>query len=270
MANSHAFGVPSPGGRRALRPPPQPNGLHLLLRSHVRGTAGARLRRAGLPRGGAIWFRDGPLRPRCGSSKLQSALGLEQGTDAETPGGFSERLGGPAQEGVALSGSVWSLPAPPHPALLFVFAKTNEGYARLCALVTRRSLEPERFDRAGRPRRRGGGHVALVAPTDAALCPQESGAEAGEPLRAPLGRAQGRRRRARRRGLAEAAPPRRPRGLLRGALGLRRPPRPARRQTPAPRGRAEGVPLAREEAGQRSRGTRAPSKRRASWRPPAT
>lgn len=47
---------------------------------------------------------------------------------------------------------------------LFVFAKTNEGYARLCNLITRRNLEPDRFDRVAEcAAATEGGHVALVA-----------------------------------------------------------------------------------------------------------
>ena len=83
----------------------------------------------------------------------------------------------------------------------------NEGYARLCALITRRNLEPDRFDRVGEcAAATAGGHVALLA-SDVTLlyALKKAGAEAGEPLRAPLGGPQGRRRRPRRGGLAQAA-----------------------------------------------------------------
>ena len=47
---------------------------------------------------------------------------------------------------------------------LFAFAKTNEGYSRLCQLITRRNLEPDRFDRVTEAAAAtAGGHVALVA-----------------------------------------------------------------------------------------------------------
>ncbi|MEJ2367179.1 MAG: DNA polymerase III subunit alpha [Acidobacteriota bacterium] len=47
---------------------------------------------------------------------------------------------------------------------LFAFALDFEGYSRLCGLITRRQLEPGRFDRAGEAAAAtAGGHVALAA-----------------------------------------------------------------------------------------------------------
>jgi len=66
-------------------------------------------------------------------------------------------------------------------ASLHVFARDLEGYARLCALVTRRQLEPDRFDRAEEAARASeGGHVALLA-SDVALLHalHKAGAQAG-------------------------------------------------------------------------------------------
>ena len=64
---------------------------------------------------------------------------------------------------------------------LFVFAKTLEGYARLCALITRRRLEPGRFDRAAEcAAATAGGHVALLASDPALLFAlKKAGAEPG-------------------------------------------------------------------------------------------
>jgi DNA polymerase-3 subunit alpha len=60
--------------------------------------------------------------------------------------------------------SAHSLKAP-----LYVFARTSEGYSRLCALITRRNLEPERFDRVAECAAAAEeGHVALMA-SDVAL-----------------------------------------------------------------------------------------------------
>lgn len=50
------------------------------------------------------------------------------------------------------------------PSPLFAFARDLEGYSRLCRLITRRNLEPERFDRVGEcAEATEGGHVALAA-----------------------------------------------------------------------------------------------------------
>ncbi|MGA9752969.1 MAG: PHP domain-containing protein, partial [Acidobacteriota bacterium] len=54
------------------------------------------------------------------------------------------------------------IPSPKSP--LFAFARDLEGYSRLCRLITRRNLEPERFDRVGEcATATEGGHVTLAA-----------------------------------------------------------------------------------------------------------
>ena len=54
------------------------------------------------------------------------------------------------------------IPSPKSP--LFAFARDLEGYSRLCRLITRRNLAPERFDRVGEcAAATEGGHVALAA-----------------------------------------------------------------------------------------------------------
>jgi DNA-directed DNA polymerase III PolC len=60
------------------------------------------------------------------------------------------------------------IPNPQSP--LFVFARTSEGYSRLCSLITRRNLDPERFDRVKECAAASeGGHVALLASDPALL-----------------------------------------------------------------------------------------------------
>ncbi len=57
-----------------------------------------------------------------------------------------------------------SSPAPRARASLFAFARDSEGYSRLCRLITRRNLDPDRFDRVREcAAATEGGHVALVA-----------------------------------------------------------------------------------------------------------
>jgi DNA-directed DNA polymerase III PolC len=72
-------------------------------------------------------------------------------------------------------------PLPTRRSSLFAFARDLEGYARLCGLVTRRRLDPERFDRAAEcAAAAGGGHVALLASDPALLFAlKKAGAPAG-------------------------------------------------------------------------------------------
>ena len=89
---------------------------------------------------------------------------------------------------------------------LFVFAKTDEGYARLCGLITRRNLEPDRFDRVGEcAAATAGGHLALLASDVTLLYALEKvGKKAGVERRATSSRAS----RGTQRPTATPAPPR--------------------------------------------------------------
>ncbi len=99
--------------------------------------------------------------------KAAKRAGIKPVLGAEITGDGSREQGAGRRRSVGSScGSASRFPLP---APLFVFAKTNEGYARLCHLITRRNLEPDRFDRTAEcSAATAGGHVALVA-SDVAL-----------------------------------------------------------------------------------------------------
>ncbi len=99
--------------------------------------------------------------------KAAKRVGLKAVLGAEITGDGSREQGAGRRKNTG--GSVGSACRSPLPAPLFVFAKTNEGYARLCHLITRRNLELDRFDRTAEcSAATAGGHVALVA-SDVAL-----------------------------------------------------------------------------------------------------